>query len=134
MGFPLFPVAQPMKTGLPANDGYNTRLHAGPEIISAPTPSKSPQTRQDARPSPIDWQVLTTYAAIALGAALLAIGLWISWKSGILNVSAPKRAPANTELNALFLAAGGFIILIVSTVSAIASRGQSDEDETSLSR
>jgi lysozyme len=107
-----------------ANDGHNTRLHATPEQVETPnatnaTPTKVARTQ-------VDGANLLTWALMALGAALLAFGLFYSWKSGILTVTSPRREPSANELTSLLAAASGFIILVTSAVAAITR----DRDES----
>jgi lysozyme len=115
----------------PANDGYNTRLYATPEPVNTPDTDRAvkrpsnPASTAGAEPS--NGYVLLTWAAMALGAALLAFGLFYSWKSGFLSVGAPKREPTGGELAAIISAAGGFILLMTSAAAAIA--GQRPEAE-----
>jgi lysozyme len=114
---------------LPANDGYNTRLHATPETIETPTVSATVSSRPKPVAQPIDWQALIPWATLALGAALLAFGLFFSWKSGILSVSGVKREPTSSELTALLAAAVGFIMLVTGAVAAITSGTRDEDDE-----
>jgi GH24 family phage-related lysozyme (muramidase) len=101
----------------PANDGYNTRLYGAPESIEAPKALSSQwqfPTVETVRNLP-----LVAWIMMAMGAALLAFGLYYSWKSSILTVSAPRPDLKTDELIALFAAASGFIILVTTSVSAL---------------
>jgi lysozyme len=111
---------------MPANDGYNTRLHAAPEAVDVPTGTKATRPSQKSVPA-VDGFTLLTWALMALGAALLAFGLFYSWKSGLLSVASPKREPTGSELSALLAAGSGFIILITAAVAAITRQGQDNQ-------
>jgi lysozyme len=114
---------------LPANDGYNTRLHAAPEAVDAPSGSAIARPKPKSKPvsQRIDWQALVPWITLALGAALLAFGLFYAWKSGILSVSGDKREPTSGELSALLAAASGFIMLVTGGVATIAGQ-RTNED------
>jgi lysozyme len=105
--------------GLPANDGYNTRLHAAPEPVDVPQTVKTANVKPKTDASVFDGFAILTWALMALGAALLAFGLLYSWKSGLLSVSSQRREPTGSELSALLAAGTGFIMLITSAVAAI---------------
>jgi lysozyme len=107
-----------------ANDGHNTRLHATPEQVD--TPSAASATPTKIATAPVDGANLLTWALMALGAALLAFGLFYSWKSGMLTVTSPRREPSVNELTSLLAAVSGFIILVTSAVAAITR----DRDES----
>jgi lysozyme len=100
-----------------ANDGHNTRLHATPEQVDTPDATNAAPTKV-AR-AEVDGANLLTWALMALGAALLAFGLFYSWKSGLLTVASPRREPSVNELTSLLAAASGFIMLVTSAVAAI---------------
>jgi lysozyme len=103
----------------PANDGTKTRLHNIPEVVEGPEASETAIVEAEKGPSLFVWVLM------ALGAALLAAGLYFSWKSGILTVTEPRRDLVASELSALFAAASGFLILVLSAVSALT--GNRDE-------
>lgn len=112
---------------LPANDGYNTRLHSAPESIETPKNAQRASAKPSVPKIAVDRFALLTWVLMALGAALLAAGLFYAWKSGLLNVSSPKREPTSGELNALLAAASGFIMLATSAAAAITANGRDEE-------
>jgi lysozyme len=107
----------------PANDSLKTRLHNAPEMVETPA-SEVPGAIKSLSAGVNNVPILV-WGLIALGAALLAFGLYFSWKSGILTVATPRRDPTTTELGALLAAGSGFIILVTSAVSALT--GNRDE-------
>jgi lysozyme len=107
----------------PANDGNNTRLHGIPEAVA--TPSNTAKTPLVSSFS--DRFALLSWALMALGAGLLAFGLFYSWRSGILTVTTPRQAPTIAELSALSAAVVGFIVLVTSAVAAIANGNGREE-------
>jgi lysozyme len=107
-----------------ANDGNNTRLHNGPEILEMPTSPTQDVVQPKAGSG--DGYSLLVWGLMILGAALLAFGLFYSWKSGILTVATPRREPTTNELAALLAAASGLIILVTGAVSALTR----DRDDT----
>jgi lysozyme len=107
----------------PANDGLKTRLHNEPEMVITPTQEASlPGTAVKDEESNF---TLLVWGLVALGAALLAFGLYFSWKSGILTVATPRPDPTPSELAALLAAGSGLLILVTSAVSALT--GNRDE-------
>ena len=101
----------------PANDQSATSLDIAPDV------QKSPHILRN---EVSDRVPLVVWGLMVLGAALLAFGLYYSWKSGILSVNTPRREPNISELSALLAAASGFILLVTSAVSAF----MSDQDKT----
>jgi lysozyme len=121
--------ADTLSPNIPANDGHNTRLHAAPEMVDVPSSARPAPRKMTIQSEPIDWLGVLPWFGMALGAALLAIGLWIGWKSGLLSVAAPKRDVTGMDLTTLSMAAGGFILLITSAVASITERGSSHDHE-----
>jgi lysozyme len=117
---------------LPANDGYNTRLHATPEAIEAPSARAQAKVEALAKPAatPVDWQAVVPWITLTLGTALLAFGLFYCWKSGILSVAGERREPTSGELGALMAAASGFIMLVTGAIAAITGQNKDTEEVT----
>jgi lysozyme len=104
---------------MPANDGLKTRLHNAPEILDMPPSNTSSDDALTATKQTTDNASFLAWLGVVLGAALLAFGLYFSWKSGILTVSAQTRELMPAELGALFAAASGFLMLVTSAVAAL---------------
>jgi lysozyme len=119
--FPGTPIYQPANGSqapveAPANDASTTRLHNAPEVLS--DPKATTKTAEKAMTPSTGEVPLWVWGLIALGAALLAFGLFFSWRAGILSVASPRQALTPMELTAILAAASGFILMVSSTIYA----------------
>jgi lysozyme len=112
---------------LPANDGYNTRLYSAAEMVDEPPEVTASKPKPKAQMQSVDSFTLMMWALMALGAALLAFGLFYGWRSGLLSVASQKREPKAGELSALLAAGSGFMMLVTGAIAAITSSGKSQD-------
>jgi lysozyme len=103
---------------VPANESSTTRLHATPELIQTPSVA-DPSEKPAPSPFKINRDSLLIWILMALGAALLAFGLFVSWKSGLLTGALPKQTPSPNDIMAILAAASGFLILTTSAIAAL---------------
>lgn len=107
-----------------ANDGRKTRLHSAPELLEIPVDAVAAPVKATSAAN-TGFSLLVWFLMI-LGAALLVVGLFFSWKSGLFTVTTPRREPSSGELSVLLAAASGLIILVTSAVSALTGNRDSD--------